>query len=200
MTIEPPVVVGLTGRAGSDKDAAAALLVAHHGFTAYALSTPLQDTLMTMDPWLADRDHLRNVVDELGWKRAMDSPRHGATLRRYMVSLGAAMRAQLGPDVLVRHLHRRLVEEWGPDLAGARIVVRDVRLADEARLINDLGGRVVAVVTPQVPRRPNDLPDTLPDELVHGTVSADAGPERLERQLATLLDLSHARHVPEVVA
>lgn len=190
MSTEPPTVVGLTGRAGSDKDAAAAVLVSRHGFTSYAFSTPLQDVLLAMDPYVGERTRLRAVIDDLGWKRALDDPRHGPALRRYMVTLGQAMRAQFGDDVLVKHLRRRLADEYGPDLAGARVVVRDVRLPDEARLVNDLGGRVVAVVSPGVPRRPHDLRTELPDELVHGTVSAEAGQDRLDRQLLTLLDLT----------
>lgn len=194
---EPPVVVGLTGRAGSDKDAAADVLVSRHGFTAYALSTPLQDVLLTTDPFLADRVRLRAVVDDLGWKRALDDPRHGATLRRYMVSLGQAMRAQFGDGVLINHLHRRLADEYGPDLDGARVVIRDVRLPDEARLVQQLNGVVIAVVSPGVQPRPGDIRSTLSDEMVHGTVSAEAGPDRLDRQLLTLLELPNPALVME---
>lgn len=197
MDNEHPVIVGLTGRAGSDKDAAADVLVRKHDFTAYAFSTPLQDILLATDPFMGDRTRLRTVVDELGWKRVLDDPAHGATLRRYMVSIGKAMRAQLGPDVLVRHLHRRLVDEHGHDLRGARVVIRDVRTPEEARLVNDLGGKVLAVVSPSVRPRPHDLREEIPDELVHGTVSAEAGPSRLDRQLLTLLDLPTLDHALE---
>lgn len=190
MDTEPtPVIVGLNGRAGSDKDAAADILVSRHDFTAYAFTTPLQDSLLKVDPFVDNRLRLRSVVDDMGWKSATSHPRYGSTIRRYMVSLGSALRSQFGPDLLVQRLHEQLLEEYGAGLPGARIVIRDVRLADEARFVNSLGGRVINVVQPSVRPLPHDLRDELPDDLVHG--SATAGDlDRLDRQLSTLLDLS----------
>ncbi|WP_114906717.1 hypothetical protein [Ornithinimicrobium murale] len=190
MDTEPtPVLVGLSGRAGSDKDTAASLLVSRHDFTAYAFSTPLQDSLLKMDPFVDNRVRLRSVVDEMGWKSATAHQRYGSTIRRYMVALGAALRSQFGPDLLVRRLHEQLLDDYGPELTGARVVVRDVRLADEARFITSLGGRVISVVQPAVRPLPHDLRDELPDDLVHGSATAGGDPDRLDRQLSTLLDL-----------
>lgn len=183
------MLVGLTGRAGSDKDAAADVLVSRHDFTAYAVSTPLQDALLATDPYLGDRVRLRSLVDDVGWKVALQDGRHGPTVRRYMVSFGSALRSQFGPNILVQHLHRRLVDDYGPGLPRARIVIRDVRLPDEARFVTGLGGRVVAVVRPAVKPLPHDLHGGMPDDLVHGSVTAEGGPDRLDRQLTTLLHL-----------
>lgn len=188
-----PVIVGLTGRAGSDKDAAADILVTRHDFTAYAFTTPLQDILLKVDPFVDSRLRLRTVVDDMGWKAALSHRRHGSTIRRYMVSTGAALRSQFGPDILVRRLYEQLLDEYGVGLPDARIVIRDVRLPDEGRFITDLGGRVINVLQPAVRPLPHDLRDELPDDLVHGTATVGGDPDRLDRQLTTLLDLSPNR-------
>lgn len=186
-----PFIVGLCGRAGSRKDVAAELLVDRHGFSMYSLATPLRDTLVAMDPLIHERVRLRAVAEPRGWDFVMAHPEYGPTVRRYMVGLGQALKAQFGPQVLIEHLHRRLVEDYGVELAQrARVVISDVRLAAEAQFVEDLGGRVINIVRPDVPPIPYDLTTAaLPERLVYGSATADGAPERLERQLLQLLEL-----------
>lgn len=190
------MIAGLTGRAGSGKDEAAALLVDGYGFTAYELTTPLKDALLTLDPLIHAQVRLRRLVEDDGWRRTLTHPAYGPTVRRYLVSMGATLRAQFGPSILVDHLRRRIAMDFGPEVlcdqaeVDVRIVIKDVRTSDEAEFVAGLGGRLLKVIRTHSSPLKNDLTDDVPDELIYGTVSSDGGADRLERQLTRLLDIT----------
>ena len=134
-------VLGVSGYAGSGKDAVAEVLVSRHGFERAAFADALKELAYKADPMVSpDGRRLSGVVDEIGWDLAKtELPEVRKTLQRF----GTAAREVLGEDVWVDALFRRHRET-------RCLVVSDVRLPNEMEAVRARGGRVVRVVRPGV--------------------------------------------------
>lgn len=129
--VRTPLVVGLTGRAGSGKDTVADYLVAEHGFTKISMAGPLKRAvveLFGLDPSVfEDRVRKEAVVED--WGR---SPRWLAQW------LGTdVLRKEIDEEVFTKTAKRRIAA-----VANGRVVVSDVRFDNEARMVHELGGVV----------------------------------------------------------
>lgn len=127
-------LIGFAGRSGHGKDTAGSVLVAH-GWQRVAFADPLK--AIVADLWDMTHDQMHGVG------REVIDPRWGLTPREILQRFGAAAR-DVHPDTWVRRALRGL-----PD----RAVVTDVRYPNEARAIQEQGGRVVLVHRPGVPPR-----------------------------------------------
>lgn len=130
-------LIGIHGLARSGKDTVADLLCNGHGFTRYAFAAPIKDGLVAM---------LRLTRAELDGP-AKDQPLErlgGITPRRLMTSLGT----DWGRRMIDDELWIRMAEYWLRLQAqfSARVVILDVRYANEAAMIRRRGGEIWHVV------------------------------------------------------
>ena len=126
------VIIGLTGRAGSGKDTAAAYLAARYGFHRAAFADALRETVAAF---------LRaGGITDMGWmhdpaRKNTPIPGIGYSARHLMQTLGTEWaRNCLDPWTWVRILEQRLgmtVDAERP--VAPRIVVTDARFPNEAR-------------------------------------------------------------------
>lgn len=136
-----PILIGLTGRAGSGKDTAADHLVREYGFERAAFADVLRTMLEAMftevdvDYAHLYEPHLKNTpIAELGMVSA----------RELMQTLGTEWgRRCNGPDWWLRLTERRLGLAAGGSPVHDRIVITDVRFPNEAEWIKRRGGMLV---------------------------------------------------------
>ena len=122
------MLIGLTGRMGSGKDAVAAHLVEHHDFTRFAFA-----------------DILKELARDIGWDGAKDEKG-----RRLLQDLGHGVRQHLGDDSWVKALDRAIWRVCNPYTS--RIAVSDVRYPNEVEWVRSYGGLLVRVDRPGVNR------------------------------------------------
>ena len=137
------MIVGLCGTAGSGKDAAAAHLTAHHGYTRRAFADPMRTALYALDPLVttgAAVFRLAELVDRVGWDAAKQHPDVRRMLQRFGTEVG---RDQWGEDFWVQ----RATGDLHP---GDAVVFTDVRFPNEAAAVAALGGIVVEIRRPGV--------------------------------------------------
>lgn len=152
-------IIGVTGVAGSGKDAIAHILVSEHGWTRIALADPMKRAVADWFGFTDDQLHgpsaRRNEVDE----RWGITPRH--TLQQLGTEYGRAMHEDLWVRYAVDCAKRVLDDERGLTVYEARrgvlrvpverercpgVVIPDVRFENEAAAIRATGGRVWRVV------------------------------------------------------
>lgn len=131
------VVIGLTGRAGSGKTAAAIYLAEHRGFIRVPFAAPLKRMLRSLG--LTDRETDGDL------KEAPSDVLMGATPRHAMQRLGTEWgRNLIHPDLWIE-LWRRDAERL---LAGGHsVVAEDCRFPNEASVIRRIGGKIISIRT-----------------------------------------------------
>jgi len=140
------IIVGLLGHNGHGKDTVADYLVKYHGFTKHSFALPLKRMLASMFDFSGKQlfDHKeKEVVD----------PRWGITPRQAMLFVGTEMvrdgkLTQLLPHLepkgfWVEHMRIRLRKR-----SSQRVVISDVRCANEVDMILKSGGFIVKVERP----------------------------------------------------
>lgn len=141
-----PLLIGLTGLAGTGKDTVADRLCSAHGFERHAFAEPLRDMLTALLTGAGiDYAHLfeRHLKEQ-------PVPHIGISGRRLMQTLGTEWGRTLDPDLWVRTAAITLGLHDMPNSTPIhdRIVITDVRFPNEAAWIESLGGRVVRVTRP----------------------------------------------------
>lgn len=162
MAINAPKIIGFCGYPGSGKDAAAAFLVAR-GWQRIAFADPLRAMALAIDPYV-------NLRVEYGPGPITEGPRHDESdnsisargpckvipmrlseaikrsnwtdakripeVRRLLQRIGTeAVREIIGPDTWIEIAERSI----GPN---KRVVITDVRFANEAEMIRRRGGLI----------------------------------------------------------
>ncbi|GAA0946055.1 hypothetical protein [Actinocorallia libanotica] len=187
-------LIGLSGYAGSGKDAVADALE-RRGWERAAFADRMREFLMLQDPSVptpfSSPVRLSSLVRMYGWDSAKRTfPEVRALLQRTGTEAG---RGVLGEDVWVN----ALLGPWD----GRPLVVSDVRFPNEAQRVRDLGGVVVRVVRPGVePGRTAHRSETALDEWPFDAVIENSGSlgdlSRAVSKLLTWADL--ADHGPNV--
>lgn len=169
--MKSPVIIGLSGPAGSGKDTIADLLVVDAGFTKIAFADPLRSEVAVafgIDPGI------------LSQRETKELPLHCLALSHchddgFVIRMGAAhalaglpfdLRAPRSPRWTMQHWgtdYRRnqrqdywvnKAREWAHSLQrnapNCRIVITDVRFADEAELVRQLGGQLWQITRPDL--------------------------------------------------
>jgi len=135
------LLIGLVGGKGVGKSTAASYLCENHGFVEYAIADPLKQTLMHMFSLTRRQLYgdLKEVVD----------PRWNVTPRTIM--------QRFGTDIVRNNMHEHFPEieynrshwlklfEMNRESLGNYVVVSDVRFADEATAIRDMGGMLIYI-------------------------------------------------------
>ncbi len=139
-----PPVIGICGPARSGKDEIARLLAARHGYRRFAYADALRECLYVLDPWIGPTTRLSTAVDMLGWEGVKAEPELAAEVRRLLQRMGTEVgRGLISTDLWVHLLWQRI----GAAQA-TRVVISDVRFADEAAAIVQRDGLVVRVERP----------------------------------------------------
>lgn len=136
-------LIGLTGRAGTGKDTAAAYLVQRYGFAQASFADPIRSMVLCMLEE-ADLDHA--WLTERALKEAL-IPELGTSARALMQTIGTECGRMLNPDIWVNHLQRRLGLPDAP--VHDRVVISDVRMFNEAAWVQRQGGTVLRLHRPQ---------------------------------------------------
>ena len=138
-------LIGLTGRAGAGKSTVADHMVLRHGFVQMALADPIRCGLQAMFG-LAPQD-----LDERARKEA-PVDWLGVSPRRLMQTLGTEWgRAVCGEDVWLKVAERRIAQQKALRYMSVyelplRMVISDIRFANEAAWVRAQGGVVWHVV------------------------------------------------------
>jgi hypothetical protein len=133
-----PILLGLTGPAGSGKDTVAERLMAVHGFTPSSFAAPLRQAASEafgVDYWdFVDRD-----------KKDKVNPYWGMPPRQMLQRMGTEMfRDVMGTDFWLRRWALTYKEVAHTD----NVTVSDVRFENEAALIRETGGVIVHLSRP----------------------------------------------------
>jgi hypothetical protein len=133
-----PILLGLTGKAGSGKDSVGLVLREEHEFSRLAFADPLKEVCAALFGISLDRFHIPSLKE----KRV---PAWGLSPRQMLQVVGTDMvRRYLGNDFWIKRMRYDL-EGW---LGYDNIVITDVRFEDEAAFVRSLGGIVVHVKRP----------------------------------------------------
>jgi hypothetical protein len=129
------LIIGLSGLAGSGKDAVADELVANCGFFKLALADAMKEACARWFGWSEEQlwgsSHLRNEPDP-AWG--------GLTPRHALQTLGTEWGRNLHPDLWVEQVLR--ITRGSRD----RFVIPDVRFQNEVDAIRNEGGKVIRIV------------------------------------------------------
>jgi hypothetical protein len=135
-----PLVVGITGTAGSGKTTAARILCDRYDFSRVRLAEPIKKMARALG---LTHDQVDGPLKEIPLDELC-----GKTPRYVMQTLGTEWgRRTIGEDIWVRIAQKeigRLVSN------GVSVVVDDVRFPDEAEMIKRLGGAMVRVENPVI--------------------------------------------------
>jgi dephospho-CoA kinase len=133
-------LIGLSGYAGSGKDALAQMMVERLGFERHAFADPMREMLYAMNPIVvadtkANFYRLKEIVDAIGWDAAK---RQYSEVRSLLQRLGTeGGRNVLGQNIWVETLAKRYKHQ--------NLVVPDVRFANEATFIKSHGGIIIRI-------------------------------------------------------
>lgn len=131
-----PKLIGLTGRAGSGKDTAAAYMVHRHNFANVAFADPIRRAIRTifrLDPMMFDHPFKEQKLDSIG-----KSP------RELMQTLGTEWgRNCVHPDIWLLTAREAIQDAWHQ---GQSVVITDVRFENEAQMIRELSGELWHII------------------------------------------------------
>lgn len=159
-----PIIVALTGPAGAGKDTVADYLVSHHSYTKLAFADALRDEVgRAFDvsvQLLTQRETKEHPMSALALHRCMDSEflvsvqhTHGPislrtprSPRQIMQWWGTEYRRTQNPHYWVDAFMTRFIRAQSE--GQQRFVVTDVRRANEAELLRELGANLWQITRP----------------------------------------------------
>jgi hypothetical protein len=136
---EQPRLVGLAGAAGSGKSTVTKFLVEEYGYEVIKFASVLKDMLRAMG---LTEDHIEGHLKEVPCDLLEGkSPRHA------MITLGTEWgRDLIGPDLWINLWRRRVQRALD---FGNKVIVDDLRFANECKAIEDLGGTTIRIFRPE---------------------------------------------------
>lgn len=159
-----PVIIGINGYGGAGKDATAEILVTQFGFKSFSFADPMRAMVEAINPIVSYGDAFETFIAGDGYPsiRAVDNPEPIRYLdaladvgyneakfkypevRRFLQRLGTeAGRKILGDDIWAEATMKRIK---GID----RVVIPDMRFANEARVLTAFGGCTWRIERPDV--------------------------------------------------
>jgi len=139
-----PKIIGICGYGGSGKDTIAGILRDDYQFVQIAFADKVRDTLYHLNPFLPDANlYYCELIDTIGYDTAK---RRYESIRKWLVKIGHGMRLTIDDSIWIRAAN--LSEKMTGNIGG--IVVSDVRYANEATAIKELGGEIWYVFRPGV--------------------------------------------------
>lgn len=143
---QPVQLIGVAGngkRAG--KDSFADVLVRHYGFKYYSLSAPILAHLCILNPLVTADLRFAEVFEEYGYEEAKDKFPEFRTL---MVRYGTDLGRKIFSDYIWVDECVAWVQQFKPE----KLVIPNIRFANEIEMIKFLGGQIVYI------HRPGNVP------------------------------------------
>lgn len=141
---EVPLILGLSGYAGSGKDTVAGILYRLWRYQRLAFADTVREAVYRLNPIVMNHNkdivRVREYVDGLGWDEAKQHPEVRRLLQVFGTEVG---RALIGEDVWV---NLTLAQVVLPN----RYVITDVRFPNEAYAVRECGGALLRVERPEV--------------------------------------------------
>jgi hypothetical protein len=163
------MIIGLTGKARSGKDTAAAQLV-KNGFEHYWFSKPMKDACKAIFGWTDEHlyGELKEVVDK----------RFGVSPRQALQTLGT----EWGRDCVSKSLWVDIAKIKMQD--ADNIVISDLRFDNEAEAIRDMGGYVVEIVRGDVIQVNSHTSESgISKDLISCTIKNNSSIEQLNQEI-----------------
>jgi hypothetical protein len=140
-----PHLIGLTGKPRAGKSEVASILERDHGYVRLSVADPIRQALSWINPWVSVHGRpprrLSQLLRDSDWRTVKDNY---PEVRRLLQVLGTDVARELwNEDFWLRTLVERI-----HDLRNERIVVDDVRFANETEAIHELGGFIVRIDRP----------------------------------------------------
>lgn len=172
-----PLLIGLTGLAGSGKDTVRSLLEQDHDFDGIAFADPIRDMLGVLfdsmeipRDWMIERD-----------LKEQDIPSLGVSYRKMAQALGTewgrALNSNLWLDIAAEKI--RVCQQYG----NPGVVISDVRFVNEAQWIKSKGGVIWKILRPGIEPVRAHISEQLAAELPYDYVIDNRG---------TIDELGHA--------
>lgn len=133
-------LIGIAGLARSGKSTAAQVLVEAFGYTSLPLADKVRQAAYALNPLVADRVSLQQVVDHYGWEGVKGSA-YAGEVRRLLQRMGTEVgRELLGEDIWIDQVQ----------LDAGRVVIPDVRFINEAQWVLSRGGTLWFIDRPDL--------------------------------------------------
>lgn len=133
-----PLLIGLSGKAGSGKSTVGDYLNGAHGYEQFAFAGALKEVVALA----FDFDE-----EQMSLGKEKPDPRWGVSPRWCLQWLGTEVFRDRWPHIWIRHLRREILDFLA--LNGQRpIVVTDVRFRDEAEALQRMGAVLVRIARP----------------------------------------------------
>lgn len=143
-----PILIGLHGKPRSGKDTLANYLIKKYSLLRYGPSVPVKNTAAAMfdvPRHYFDDDKMKDQVDPF-WK---------ITYRQMAQKVGKeSSRDVFGDDIWLRHVQKLLIHiaDSPPDVDQySGIILADIRYANEAEWVQQMGGTVIFIVRDNLP-------------------------------------------------
>lgn len=170
LTSAEPRLIGLCGFARSGKDSVGQILEDDCGFRPVSFAQALKNIAAEMNPMLCYSGTFTSLARMFAVYEDWDAVKENCpSSREFLQNLGVACRDQIGKDVWVNALARRISES-----PGSRFVVTDCRFFNEVDWIRSQGGEVWRVTRPNTGPvnghiSESELPETGPlyDRIIH---------------------------------
>lgn len=176
------MLVGLTGYAGSGKNAAAEGLIAS-GWSQLSFAEPIRQMLLVLNPIIHAGVHLQTFIDDQGWDETKYSY---PEVRRLMQVLGT----EVGRDMIDDDLWIKLAKKTMEDCLkqGKPVVFTDVRFSNEVEMIRFNGGKIIRIHREGTKPAQNHVSDTNVDLLTIDREIINSGTvEDLQNALKSIL-------------
>jgi hypothetical protein len=193
MEVLGDMIVGLTGLKGSGKDTVAAYLIKQHQFERRAFADPLKKSVAALlkvpfneiDRWKNDPKMWVTVSKQ--WETDGLETRYSLRFREFLQRFGT----EAHRDVFGESFWLDYTLPTDGYYAGRKIVVTDVRFANEAKRVDRLGGFVVKVYRPAAllkdqHRSELPIPKKSVDYLLKNDGTVDVLYDRVEEMLLKL--------------
>ena len=181
---QPLTLIGLMGPAGAGKDTAADHLEDQHGFVRYAFADPMR-TMLEAAFTSVGIDYAYIYERSL---KEQPVPGIGYSYRQLAQTLGTEWgRNQLDPDLWLRFAALNLGLPDAP--VNDRIVITDVRFANEAAWIVQHGGVVLRIRRDVAPVRPHVSETAMQTIEPWGDIANTQGIDWLHLQIDSALEL-----------
>jgi hypothetical protein len=144
----PRLLVGVAGFAGAGKDEARNVLCSEAGFEGDAFARRLREMALHLNPYFPEAgDTYANLVERLGYDKAK---RQYPCIREYLIKLGDGGRKIIQSDIwLDAVLPPAASSAYASFMAHPQpLVISDVRYANEAGRIKEMGGIVIRITRP----------------------------------------------------
>ena len=188
MTSKNIALIGITGYAGVGKDTVRGMLE-QKGFTGLAFADPIRAMLRTL---LRSSGLNEAYMDSRAFKERT-IPELGVSYRHLAQTLGTEWGRAVQPDLWLRLAANKMMMASRED-AAAQFVISDVRFANEADFVRQLGGQIWRIERADAPSVREHVSESEIDRLkVDQYIHNDGSLVELQRLVCMALDYRGAQ-------